>query len=92
MKTAVFLIALTTAWVAASPAALAVTIRNAGAEAQTVKVTENGEAKDIAVPANSDVQACPAGCFLTFSSGDLLVVEGGEVVLIEGGKARIVSQ
>lgn len=92
MKAVLFLVAFAASSTAFSTVAEAVTLRNSGSEAQVVLVTENGERKEVAVPANSDVQACLKGCFLTFKSGDLLAVEGGETVLIEGGKARIVAR
>jgi len=72
----------------------AATIRNIGAEEQTVQVTENGERKEVAIPAGGEVTACPQGCFMTFPLGaaaDILPLQGSEIIVSEAGKARIIT-
>ncbi|MDD9910700.1 MAG: hypothetical protein OXR62_13545 [Ahrensia sp.] len=89
LKMNIFLSVLVAASWLVVPTALAATVSNSGAETITVTVTENGDRRDVDIAAGAVVNLCPAGCFISFPSGDILALKGGERVVVENGVGRI---
>ncbi|MGH6860555.1 MAG: hypothetical protein ACRECY_09875 [Phyllobacterium sp.] len=74
--------------ISAGPA-LAASVKNNDASAQTIVVTEGSSKTELQVGAGETVDFCSNGCFVTFPSGDREALTGGETVEIKDGKGTI---
>lgn len=69
--------------------AMAASIENKDAEAQTLIITEDGVKNEVVIGAGETVNVCGGGCFVTMPNGDRAALSGGETVQISGGAAII---
>jgi hypothetical protein len=65
----------------------AATIINTDADAAMLSVTEGGNRLDVMIAPGDSQTICPAGCFVTFPSGDHIALDGAETVEIVKGSA-----
>jgi hypothetical protein len=71
--------------IGASPA-LALTISNVDPKPHTVTVTAGGDAKELTIEPDKNVEAeCGSGCKIKLENGEIYEMKGGETLSIDGG-------